>query len=82
VLCEDGDGVQYVRGLTRDGQVFDIARNTLRLADGSTSDSEFAGACFSPNGRMLFVNIQGATSGGNSGAHGGGRNPSYLGAVE
>jgi secreted PhoX family phosphatase len=52
VVCEDGDGTQYVRGLTPQGHIFDFARN---LGD----ESEFAGATFSPDGRTLFVNIQG-----------------------
>jgi secreted PhoX family phosphatase len=43
VLCEDGSGVQHVRGLTRSGEIFDIARNDL-------NGSEWAGACFSPPG--------------------------------
>lgn len=51
VLCEDGDDQQYVRGLTVDGLIFDVARNEL-------NDSEFAGACFSPDGQTLFFNIQ------------------------
>jgi hypothetical protein len=54
VLCEDGSGVQHVRGLTRGGEIFDLARNDL-------NGSEWAGACFSPQGRTLFVNIQGET---------------------
>ena len=56
VMCEDGGGTDYVRGLTADGQVFDIAKNTL-------NNSEWAGATFSPDGKTLFVNIQGATRG-------------------
>jgi secreted PhoX family phosphatase len=55
VLCEDGEGVQYVRGLTPDGAIFDVV-----TTDGPRS--EFAGACFSPDGEVLFFNIQGATS--------------------
>lgn len=55
VMCEDGDGVQHLRGLTRDGAIFDFARNVLNA-------TEFAGACFSPDGRILFVNIMGSTS--------------------
>ena len=54
VICEDGGGVPYLRGLTGDGRVFSFAKNTL-------NSTEFAGACFSPDGRALFVNIQGAT---------------------
>lgn len=54
VLCEDGGGEQFVRGLTRDGRIFDFAQNLL-------GTREFAGACFSPSGRTLFLNIQGST---------------------
>jgi uncharacterized protein len=56
VLCEDGSDVQFVRGLTRHGEIFPLAQNNL-------SQSEFAGATFDPSGEILFVNIQGATSG-------------------
>ena len=54
MLCEDGDGDQYLRGLTRRGQIFDFALNVHP----GFADSEFAGACFSPDGDTLFVNIQ------------------------
>ncbi|EDM80196.1 hypothetical protein PPSIR1_36137 [Plesiocystis pacifica SIR-1] len=50
-IAEDGDGEQYIRWVTEQGEVCDFARNAL-------SDSEFAGVCFSPDGRALFVNIQ------------------------
>jgi uncharacterized protein len=51
LLCEDGDDEQLLRGLTPRGEIFDFALNRL-------NDSEFAGACFSPDGETLFVNIQ------------------------
>jgi secreted PhoX family phosphatase len=54
VLCEDGVGDNFLRGLTRDGQLFDFARN----ADPTQGGQEFAGATFSPDGRTLFANIQ------------------------
>lgn len=54
VLCEDGDGDQYLRGLTRKGEIFDFAKNVL---DGF-AESEFAGACYDPDGETLFANIQ------------------------
>ena len=54
VICEDGSGEQYIRGLTRDGRIFDFARNLANT-------DEFAGACFSPDGRTLFLNIMGST---------------------
>jgi uncharacterized protein len=55
VICEDGGGEHFIRGLTRDGRIFDFARNLL-------NGTEFAGACFSPDGRTLFLNIMGSTS--------------------
>ncbi len=54
IICEDGDNEQYVRGLTRQGQIFDFAKNILPGYEGK----EFAGATFSPDGQTLFVNIQ------------------------
>lgn len=54
VLCEDSAGEQFIRGLTREGRIFDFAKNLL-------NQTEFAGACFSPTGRTLFLNIQGST---------------------
>jgi len=44
--------VNRLVGLARDGHPFDFAVNIF-------SSSEFAGACFSPDGEVLFVNIQG-----------------------
>lgn len=55
VICEDGTGeTQSLRGFTRSGTMFEIARNII---DGFT-DGELAGATFSPDGETLFVNIQ------------------------
>ena len=50
-LCEDGGGVEYVVGVNSRGELFRFAAN-------AANDSEFAGACFSPFGETLFVNIQ------------------------
>ncbi|MPZ17564.1 MAG: DUF839 domain-containing protein [Luteitalea sp.] len=63
LLSEDGQGEQFVRGLTTDGQIFDFARNNvvLRGERGFTGDyrrSEIAGVNFSPDGEWLFFNIQ------------------------
>jgi secreted PhoX family phosphatase len=52
VLCEDGDAEQFVRGVTPEGRIYPIARNA------HPANSEFCGACFSPDGTTLFVNIQ------------------------
>ena len=49
---EDGGGEQFVRGVTRSGEIYDFARTAL-------SSSEFCGGCFSPDGRTFFVNQQG-----------------------
>jgi secreted PhoX family phosphatase len=50
---EDGSGDQYIRGITRDGQIYDFARN------GDRNNTEFCGGCFDPSGKILFVNQQG-----------------------
>lgn len=54
--CEDKPvGAQYVKGITPDGRVYSVARNAQRH-DADESNTEFAGACFSPDGRVMFVN--------------------------
>jgi len=59
VLCEDSTNNNYLRGLTRGGELFDIALNRLISSTGAVRyDDEFAGSTFSPDGRTLFVNIQ------------------------
>ena len=64
VLCEDGSGEEFLHGLTTDGEIFPFAKNTVRLNGerngivGDFSGSEWAGACYSPDGRWLFANIQ------------------------
>ena len=60
VICEDGPIDNYIRGLTRDGGLFDIALN--RLVSNATGAprfrEEFAGATFGPHTDTLYVNIQ------------------------
>ena len=60
VLCEDSSGDNYLRGLSTDGKLWNIALNRLRgtVNDEDRSGDEFAGSTFSPDGRTLFVNIQ------------------------
>jgi secreted PhoX family phosphatase len=59
VICEDGPADNYLRGLTKGGQLFDIALNRLHSSTGAERfGDEFAGATFSPDGGTLFVNIQ------------------------
>lgn len=52
IVCEDAAAAQFLRGVSPSGEVFDVARN-LR------NSIEFAGACFSPDGETLFVNLYG-----------------------
>jgi hypothetical protein len=56
VLCEDGAGYCHLHGLSPEGEIFPFARNVF-------NQREFAGACFSPDGQIMFVNIQGGTGG-------------------
>lgn len=64
VLCEDGGGQEFLHGLTVEGEIFRFAQNNVVLAgerNGITGDftgSEWAGACYSPDGTWLFANIQ------------------------
>jgi uncharacterized protein len=51
ILCEDGGGENYLRGVTPQGELYNFARNAL-------NSSELCGACFSPDGNTMFVNIQ------------------------
>ncbi|MFI6394750.1 alkaline phosphatase PhoX [Nonomuraea sp. NPDC050540] len=55
VLCEDGGGDNFLRGLTRRGEIFDFARLAPVTGD---PGAEFAGSTFGPGGRTLYVNIQ------------------------
>lgn len=65
VLCEDGDLVpQRMHGLSPDGRLFPFAYNNVQLRgernglEGDFRGSEWAGACFSPDGKWLFANLQ------------------------
>ncbi len=51
VLAEDGVGASHVLSTVPNGPTYAIARNEL-------NDSEFTGPTFSPDGRVLFVNMQ------------------------
>lgn len=58
IICEDGSGAEYLHLLRRSGnQIYRLAEN---MYPGQTG-SEWAGACFSPDGRTLFANLQGAS---------------------
>lgn len=54
VICEDSGQQNYIRGLTREGRIFEFAKNIMPRYE----NAEFAGATYSPDGRTLFVNIQ------------------------
>lgn len=68
VVCEDGDGLEYLHGLTTDGEIFQFALNNARIAGpvagktvkpGDYTGSEWAGSVFEPkNGNWLFANLQ------------------------
>ena len=52
IVCEDRKHeINRLVGMTPTGELYHLAQNHLR--------SEWAGACFSPDGSTLFVNIQG-----------------------
>lgn len=50
-LCEDGSEGDNIVGVNADGELFLCAVNNF-------NGSEFCGACFSHDGRFMFVNIQ------------------------
>ncbi|WP_396592758.1 alkaline phosphatase PhoX [Brevundimonas sp. R86498] len=55
ILCEDNYSAEkrnHLKGVTPDGRVYTLGRNVF------TGNSELAGAVFSPDGQVLFVNLQ------------------------
>jgi secreted PhoX family phosphatase len=64
VLCEDGNGLEFMHGLTDDGHLFPFCQNNVVLNGerngfvGNFTGSEFAGATYSPDGNWLFANVQ------------------------
>jgi len=50
VVCEDDSDSSAIVGITPDGELYHIAHVAIA--------SELAGACFSPDGSTLFVNVQ------------------------
>jgi secreted PhoX family phosphatase len=63
VICEDSEQpVQRLYGMTLDGGLFEFCRNNVRLDGtmgftGDFREEEWAGACFSPDGKWLFANV-------------------------
>jgi len=72
LVCEDGDGddqggTNFLRALNPSGELITFARNDTPLdvhrfddevKRGTIGRSEWSGACYSPDGRWLFVSIQ------------------------
>jgi secreted PhoX family phosphatase len=64
VLCEDGGGEEFLHGLTVNGEIFPFAKNDTVLngerngIGGDFRGSEWAGACYSPDGKWLFASVQ------------------------
>jgi uncharacterized protein len=71
LLCEDAAGNDFTDGerlvgLTMHGRAFTFAMNNINLTTaynsavpaGDYRQNEWAGACYSPDGNWLFVNIQ------------------------
>lgn len=59
VLAEDGLGASHVLSSIPGGPTYAIARNQLNIGTAAEPEySEFTGPTFSPDGRVLFVNIQ------------------------
>ena len=54
IVCEDGKGSDRIIGVKENGSTYVIAENIL-------NKSEFAGVNFSPDGKILFVNIYSPT---------------------
>ena len=51
IICEDNSDLNRLWGISKTGRPYIIAEN-------SHSGSEFAGVCFSPSGKTMFVNLQ------------------------
>ncbi len=58
VMCEDGEDDQFVRGLDGEGKIINLVR--APRPEGAPQPGEFAGSCFSPDGRVMFFNVQGS----------------------
>ena len=59
ILCEDGTNDNYLRGLTPQGELFDIAQNRLTASSARRpAQRRVRRVHVQPDGRTLFVNIQ------------------------
>jgi secreted PhoX family phosphatase len=57
MVCEDGNGAQHVYGLTKRGEVYEMARGAQNIGTPEEPEwGEFAGVTFSPDGGTMYVN--------------------------
>ncbi|MEW2256666.1 PhoX family protein [Streptomyces sp. NPDC047869] len=57
MVCEDGNGAQHVFGVTREGEVYAMARGRQNVGTAQEPEwGEFAGVTFAPDGRTMYVN--------------------------
>ncbi|QNP69563.1 DUF839 domain-containing protein [Streptomyces roseirectus] len=57
MVCEDGNGAQHVYGVTRQGEVYAMARGRQNIGTPETPEwGEFAGVTFSPDRRTMYLN--------------------------
>lgn len=57
-VCEDKyAGQNALKAVTPKGQVYTVGRNATVPALKNAPNTELAGACFSPDGSTLFLNI-------------------------
>ena len=58
VVCEDNVNDNFVRGVSSNGKLWDIALNRLVSSTGAPRfNDNFSGATFDPDGHTLFVNL-------------------------
>ncbi|MEU1466005.1 alkaline phosphatase PhoX [Streptomyces sp. NPDC005727] len=57
MVCEDGNGAQHVFSVTREGEVYAMARGRQNVGTAQEPEwGEFAGVTFAPDGRTMYVN--------------------------
>jgi uncharacterized protein len=49
---------QFVRCMKQDGTIYPLLKINEALVSGTRAGPEFTGACFSPDGKYFFVNVQ------------------------
>jgi secreted PhoX family phosphatase len=57
-VCEDKTGgINFLKGVTPEGRVYTVGRQAQPGDTDVGSNSEIAGACFSPDGSTMFLNV-------------------------